>query len=113
MSNEKDPISLLERAVKATESAKATPEEIAAWEAEKAAAVAAREKHAAHMDRAEKRSVEQMAIAERQAVALERIADTLTELVKASRAKQPIVLPPNGPAPHTVVSVAGHVKLDR
>lgn len=50
---------------------------------------------------------------EKQAAALEHIADTLAELVKASRAKQPIVLPPNGPPPHTVVSVAGHVKLDR
>lgn len=65
-------------------------------------------------DRAEAIGESAFEVQMRQEVAaLERIADTLVELVKASRAKQPIVLPPNGPAPHTVISVAGHVKLDR
>lgn len=86
----KDPIDLLERAVIATER-EPTAEEIAAWKAEKAAAVAAREKHAAHMDRAELRAVEQLAIAERQAAALERIAVAVEAL---ARAKMPVYVVP-------------------
>jgi hypothetical protein len=88
----KDPLDMLERLVQTTESAKATPEEIATWEAEKAAVVAAREKHAAHMDRAERRAVEQMAIDERQADALERIAVAVEALAGVRR-------PPTQPLP--------------
>jgi hypothetical protein len=91
----KDPLDMLERLVQTTESAKATPEEIATWEAEKAAVVAAREKHAAHMDRAERRAVEQMAIDERQADALERIAVAVEALAGVLTAKPVVPECPN------------------
>ena len=105
--SEKDPIALLERAVQATESVKATPEEIAAWEAEQAAVVAAREKHAAHMDRAEKRAVEQMAIAERQAAALERISYAVEALAVVLTAK-PALIPAKPFCGETVTGMPEH-----
>jgi hypothetical protein len=56
---------------------KPTAEEIAAWQAEKDAAVQHRAAHKAHMDRAEARALESIEIDKRTAAALEKIASVL------------------------------------
>ena len=74
-------LALLGRTVAAVEQAaaeaKPTPEEVATWEAEKAAQTARAEAHKAHMDRAEERALKTLAIEERKAKALEQIAQLL------------------------------------
>jgi len=77
-------LALLGRTVAAVEQAaaeaKPTAEETAAWEAEKAAQVAARDAHKAHLDRAEQRALKSLAIEERKAAALEQIAKEAVQI---------------------------------
>lgn len=71
-------VTLLERSVKAAEESVASDEDVAAWEKEKAAAQAARQKHLDHMDRMEQHAVRLEALEGRKATALEKIADNLS-----------------------------------
>ena len=77
-------LALLGRTVAAVEQAaaeaKPSPEEVATWEAEKAAQTARAEAHKAHMDRAEQRALKSLAIEERKAAALEQIAKEAVQI---------------------------------